>query len=484
MEDLTIRVTNLEDRFGRVENDLSDIKSQIASLTSLMQQFMGQASISVKEAESKNPTEKAELKDPTVRVPFTPHARFNLTGDTPDFGKGLTEREKRRSSNLFADLPVVSDDVKDNNGLSTKGVVYVEPAPTTETKLTKLTVAAVIEWATQVHEYKMNYPESKRTIATMIDKSVIDQLITHWNDPKYTALQFQKASYNDALELIRKKLQARDPVRLRRALCSLKFPNLEMYEKTELNSFTFRKYLADTSASRLSYLHNLNFHITNNPNLESLRIRWELKANSPIQIWLDSLPHQTYVKNVLNDMGAYSATYLSMDDFLSEFMSEMQQDNERAEAAKLLIEKNIPLNVTRSQKAFKQRESSQLHAFFMDEEDLSWPKYALPESQAAYDYFTEYEEVYAMEGNVNSTSTRGCHAKLLKGECTRVKCTYSHEEADLRRLYDEYMKVLLHHRFRNFPSHPTESKPFYDQGSRHKLAMVEQLGEQGSDSEM
>jgi hypothetical protein len=96
MEDLTIRVTNLEDRFGRVENDLSDvkndlsdIKSQIASLTSLMQQFMGQASIPVKEAESKNPTEKAELKDPTVRVPFTPHARFNLTGDTPDFGKGL-----------------------------------------------------------------------------------------------------------------------------------------------------------------------------------------------------------------------------------------------------------------------------------------------------------------------------------------------------------------------------------------------------------
>jgi len=505
--DLSTRVSNLE---NRMETEFSEIKNQIGNLTNLISQFMAQtektppkepkekvkpANARDEKSDEENLNEEvedtfflspsAELKREAKErtgISMTPHPRFHLTDEVPDFGKGMTKKEKRRSSNLFKDLPQVEKDVKDEREV--RGAIYLEPAPTADMKLTKLTVSDVIEWCTKVHEYFQIYPDSKRTIATMVDRKIVDVLITHWNNPNYTALQFQRATYQDVMALIQKKLQARDPNRFQRILQNVIFPNKNMYENVELNSFTFKRYYTDVSAHRLTFLHHLNFHTTDNPNLEGLKIKYDLKGKTttPLKIWTDSLPHQTYVQNVLNDMSAYTASYHSMEDFLSGYMNEMYMDNERAEFAKLLIEKNIPLNVpTRSLKVAKQREASRLNAFYMDESDMPWPRYALPDSDAIHDYFAEYEEMHALDNA--GKSTRGCHSMLLKRECKRVKCTYSHEEADLLRLYVEYMTVLLHHPFRRLLPPEVESKPSRDQGYTRKLAHVEQYEDEGSDTE-
>ena len=151
--DLSTRVSNLE---NRMETEFSELKNQIGNLTNLLSQFMAQTEktppkepkekvkpANVRDEKSDEENLKEEVEDTTFLSPsaelkreakertgisMTPHPRFHLTDEVPDFGKGMTKKEKRRSSNLFKDLPQVEKDVKDEREV--RGAIYLEPAPT------------------------------------------------------------------------------------------------------------------------------------------------------------------------------------------------------------------------------------------------------------------------------------------------------------------------------------------------------------------
>ncbi len=95
--------------------------------------------------------------------------------------------------------------------------------------------------------------------------------------------------------------------------------------------------------------------------------------------------------------------------------------------------------------------------------DFSYPDHSLSEADYAhgpvpdYGYEPDYEptDVFCQI----SSETKACHAKL-RGNCTRANCIFSHEEADLRRLWLEDTRALRQSPFADsVPSRASSVRP-------------------------
>jgi hypothetical protein len=248
-------------------------------------------------------------------------------------------------------------------------------------------------------------------------------------------------SYKDIVIMVMKSLQARNPRDLIYSLNKdVDFPNAEKYKGKELEIRIYKRFYSDCLGYRSAFELVYNFHTTHNPNLEKLKIRLENKKETVIHTFLSKIPFLTYAETIAREMGSSNTQYMHLKNFLAPFYEQLQTDLATAEGGIALQRKNIPIV---REIAVMERAKSNLTAIFpcYDEEEWFWEQ--LHDANAQ-------QELHVLTDPI--PSDRGCTAMLLKGKCERSKCSYSHAETALRKLYDEYWDILSQHRFRRFPA--------------------------------
>ena len=403
-----------------LDQRITALESRLGDLFTLLQERLP-----AKDATPSTP-DSSGLPGDTAEDPPLTSIHLNLATPGP-----RREASSRRDSNLFTDLP------QDLGNAS-----YVENVPDIACYvLNRLSIRAFMKWTVDYHMFLAQHGNTAKKVSAFISAGVRTALLDAWGDPQYTELEFMKASYKDIVLMVMKTLQAKS---YRDLLYSLHkdvdFPNAEKYKGKELEIRIYKRFHSDCLGYRSAFELVYNFHTTHNPNFENWKIRLENKKDTVIHTFLSKIPFLTYAETVAAEMAPSNTKYLRLKSFFAPFYEQLQKDLATAEGGIALQRKNIPIA---REMGVMERAKSSLTAIFPDYDEEDWFWEQLTDANAK-------QELHVMSDSI--PSDRGCTAMMLKGKCERAKCTYSHAEAALRKLFDEYWEILSQHRFRRFPA--------------------------------